>query len=88
MVLVLPLGEDVRVGVLPHLLLLLDFLRRVVLLLLELLRRVGLPCLVKGLLSRALLLDVSLRRQDPLYDRSWGQWVRIKGPRLFLRVVG
>ena len=69
MVLVLPLGEGVRVGVLPRLLLLLDFLRMVVLLPLDFLRRVGLPCLVEDLLNRALLLDVSLRRQDPLYDQ-------------------
>ena len=76
MVLVLPLGEGVRVGVLPRLPLCLDFLRRVVLLLLDFLRRVDLLCLVEGLLNRVLLLDVLLRRQDPLHDRLWGQWVR------------
>ena len=85
MVLALLLGEGVRVGVLPRLL---DFLQRVVLLLPGLLRRVGLLCLVEGLLDRALLLNVSLRRQDPLYDRSWGQWVQIEGLRLSLCVVG
>ena len=88
MVLVLPLGEGVRVGVLPRLLLLLDFLRRVVLLLLGLLRKVGLLCLVEGLPDRALLLNVWLHRQDPLHDQLWGQWVRIEGLRLFLCVVG
>ena len=75
MVLVPPLREGVRVGVLPRLPLLLDFLRRVVLLLLGLLRRVGLLCLVEGLLDRALLLNVLPRRQGPLHDRLWGQWV-------------
>ena len=85
MVLVLPLGEGVRAGVR---LLLPDFLRRVALLLLGLLRRVGLLCLEEGLLNRALLLDVLLRRQDPLHDRLWGQWVQIEGPRLSLCVVG
>ena len=75
MVLVLPLGEGVRVGVLPHLLLLLlERLRRVVLLLLERLRR-------GGLLNRVLLPDVLLRRRDPLHDRLWGQWVQIEGLR-------
>ena len=88
MVLVLPLGEGVRVGVLPRLLLLLDFLQRVVLLLPGLLRRVNFLCLVEGLLDRVLWLDVLLRRQDPLYDQLWGQWVRIKGLRLSLCIVG
>ena len=88
MVLVLPRGEGVRVGVLPCLLLRLDFLRRVVLLLLGLLRRVGLLCLVEGLLNQALSLDVLLRRQDPLHDRLWGQWVRNEGLRLSLYVGG
>ena len=58
MVLVLPLEEDVHVGVLLHPLLLLDFLRRGVLLPLVHFRRVGLLCLVEGLLDRALSLDV------------------------------
>ena len=88
MALVLPLGEGVRVGVLPRLLLLLDFLQRVVLLLLGHPRRVGLLCLVEGLLGRALLLNVLLRRQDPLHDRLWGQWVQIEGLRLSLCIVG
>ena len=88
MVLVLLLGEGVRVGVLLCLLLPLDFLRRVVLLLLGHPRRVNFLCLVGGLLDLALLLDVLLRRQDPLRDQLWGQWVQIKGLRLFLCVVG
>ena len=88
MVLVLLLEEDVRVGVLPRLLLLLDSLRRVVLLLLGLLQRGGLLCLVEGLLNQVLSLDVSLHRQDPLRDRLWGQWARIEVLRLFLYVVG
>ena len=88
MVLVLLLGEGVRVGVLPRLLLLLGFLRRVVLLLLGRLRRGGLLCSVEDLPDRVLLLNVLLRRQDPLYDRSWGQWVQIEGLRLSLCVVG
>ena len=88
MVLALLLGEGVRVGVLLRLPLLLGFLQRGVLPLLGHLQKVGFLCLVEGLLGRALLLNVLLRRQDPLHDRLWGQWVQIEGLRLFLCVVG
>ena len=75
-------------GVLLCLLLLPDFLRKVVLLLLRLLREVGLLCLVEDLPDLVLSLGVLLRRQDPLRDQLWGQWVRIEELSLFLYVVG
>ena len=75
MVLVLLLEEDVHVGVLLCLILLQDFLQKVVLLLLELLRKVGLLYLVEDLPDLVLWLDVWLHHQDPLRDWLWGQWV-------------
>ena len=88
MVLVILLEEDVHAGVLLRLLLPQDFLRKVVLLLLGLLRKVGLLRSVEDLHNLVLWLDVLLRCQDPLCDQLWGRWVRIKGPQLFLYVVG